>query len=92
MLSKNKFIEVINEFKSIEFDIESASDALKKLDPNFGGLYLSRITNLTLNLLSEAVNDKYDYISYFIYDLNYGKSWKKGMITDKNKKDIKFGF
>jgi hypothetical protein len=89
MLTKEKFIRALTELKSLEEDIDNVHVALQKLDPDFGGFYLSRVSTLIVNLLKDAMNDKYDYIDYFIYELEYGKKWKKGMITDKNKKDIK---
>lgn len=90
MLTKEKFIKMINEFKVLEEDIKNVHIALQKLDPDFGGFYLSRVNTLIVNLFKEAMNDKYDYINYFIYELEYGKKWKKGMIIEENKKkDIK---
>ncbi len=89
MLSKEKFVKAINELQSIETDIEAVHKALQKLDPDFGGFYLSRVNTLIVQLLQDAAEDKYEYVSYFIYELDYGKKWHKGCITDKNKKDIK---
>jgi len=89
MLSKEKFIKAILELRSIEEDIESVHKALQKLDPDFGGFYLSRVNTLIVQLLQDSMDDKYENISYWIYELNYGKTWHKGCIIDKNKKDIK---
>jgi len=89
MLSKPKFIKFIKELQSIELDIEGVHKALQKLDPDFGGFYLSRVNTLIVKLLQESVNDQEEWISYWIYELDYGKKWRKGTVTDKNKKDIK---
>lgn len=90
ILSKEKFIEVIEELHSLENDIQNVHSAMKKLDPDFGGFYLSRVSTLVLNLLEKAIGDKYQYINYFIYDLDYGKKWKKRSVVDtKNGKFIK---
>lgn len=39
-------------------------------------------------MLAELTYDSSDWISYYIYELNWGESWKEGMVTDKNGKDI----
>ncbi len=89
MLNKDKFTKAITELQLLEQDIECVHNALKKLDPDFGGLYLSRVSTLIVSVLKDAMDDKYDYIDYFIYELEYGKKWKKGTITASNGKDIK---
>jgi len=89
MLSKPKFLKFITELQSLESDIEDVHKSLQKLDPDFGGFYLSRVNTLIVQLLQESMNDKEEWISYWIYELEFGSKWRKGTITDKNKKDIK---
>ena len=89
MLSKDHFITTINELHEIENDIDNAHTALQKLDPDFGGLYLSRVTSLVVQTLKRSMDDIADWISYFIYELDYGKKWKSGMVVSGKGKDIK---
>ena len=89
MLTKEQFIKSIIELKQIEEDLEDVHQALQKLDPDFGGFYLSRVSTLVIDLLQSAMNDESEDISYFIYELDWGGKWKKGAYTDKDKKDIK---
>ena len=45
-----------------------------------------------IKLLIASVSDNYDAtedIEYFIYELDYGKKWTRGMITDQDGNDIK---
>lgn len=88
MLSKQDFIKTMIELKKLDEDIRDVDLALKKLDPDFGGFYISRCTTLIVDCLKSAMNDKDDWISYYIYELEWGNKWKKGTVTD-NKKDIK---
>jgi len=88
-LTKKRFINYITTLKLIESDLHKVHIAFKKLDPDFGGFYLSRFSTLIIKVLQDAMQDKYDYINYFIYELDYGKKWKKGMITRKNGEDVK---
>lgn len=39
-------------------------------------------------LLKEAVNDKGDWIPYYVYDLNFGRNWHPGCVTDADGNDI----
>ena len=42
---------------------------------------------LIVDLLAQLVNDEYDYISYYIWDLDFGKDYKENSVT---KDDISF--
>ena len=90
MITKERFIKTMQDLKVLEDDIRDVDIALKKLDPDFGGFYISRCLTLTLDLLKAAMNDEYDYIGYYIFEIDWGKKWKPGTITENNgKKDIK---
>ena len=39
-------------------------------------------------LLKKMMHDKYDNIEYFLYELDYGRKYESGMITDEQGKDI----
>ena len=39
-------------------------------------------------LLKKMLHDEYEYIDYFIYELDYGHKYEAGMITDENGQDI----
>lgn len=34
------------------------------------------------------MRDQYEYINYFIYELDYGRKYETGMITDESGQDI----
>ena len=34
------------------------------------------------------MHDQYEYIDYFIYELDYGRKYEPGMITDESGQDI----
>ena len=85
---KKEFIDSLKRIKVIIDNIDGVHKALKKLDPDFGGFYLANVETEMLHLLKIAINDDSDWISYFVYDLEWGKKWKKGMITSRDGKDI----
>lgn len=89
MITKERFIKTLRELKQLETDIENVHKALKQLDPDFGGFYLSRVSTLIIDLLQASMDDKYEWISYFIYELNWGKTYHKKSISDKDGNNIK---
>lgn len=44
-----------------------------------------------LDILSRVMNDKSDWISYYCYELDFGRNWEPGMITDSDGKDVPLG-
>lgn len=43
-----------------------------------------------LELIAEIIGDPGDDLSYFCWELDFGKKWKPGTITDKDGNDIDF--
>ena len=83
-----QFERFMTEYLALLDDEEAASAALKKLDPDFNYLGFGRHSQLILEALKAAMGDKYDYISYWLYDLDRGKKWHKGSVTEKDGSDI----
>ena len=44
--------------------------------------------SLVVFLLKRIMRDRYEYIDYFIYELDYGRKYETGMITDESGQDI----
>ena len=88
IMDKKEFVKSLINIKSILDDIDGVHLALKKLDPDFGGLYMSRVETALIDMLEKLVDDKSQWISYYIYDLEWGKKWKLKSVTDKRGKDI----
>lgn len=83
MISKEKFIEYLERYKEL-VDIEEKVDmALKLLNPDFNSLALDKHGTLILDMLKDLVDDKFDLIEYFVYELDWGKNGKK-CITEKD--------
>lgn len=45
----------------------------------------------TVNLLEMVTADEDEWISYFIFELDCGKSWKPGTVTEQDGTDIPLG-
>lgn len=44
---------------------------------------------IIVNLIAKILDDKNGWISYWVYELNYGRKYKDGTITDKDGDIIK---
>jgi hypothetical protein len=89
-MSKGQFVACLLELKSIIDDTEQVHKAMKKLSPDFGGFYNERAETLVFNVLQDIFNDKEnDWIGYFIYELEWGKKYRKGMIKSGKNEIIK---
>lgn len=89
-MDKELFTYIVNKMDELYQEQEIFNNVLKTLDSDFGGCL---IHNKTISLLEEVlkklVNDKYDYIGYYLWELNFGKDYKDGVITEANGDIIK---
>ena len=74
MLSKEKFIEYIEKYRELADIEEKLNCVVKLLCPDFNSFYLDKHSSLILDMLKDLMHDTYDYIDYYIYELDWGKS------------------
>lgn len=78
----------MNKLKYIaELDHQHAN-ILSELTESFVGLTNCRSFDLIVTLLEHLTNDTSGNIQYYIYELDWGKKWEKGYITDVDGSDI----
>lgn len=94
MISKEKFFEILDYIQ----EIDMFENNLKKVFRNskratdymdaamFTDIYM---IEYIIDLLEDEFNDTNHWISYWIYELDFGKLWSSGMIIDKDERDIK---
>ncbi len=82
-MSKELFIKIIEHIQMLHNEENKLNDLLCEIDPEFGGGY---IHNKTISLLSDIakdlIDDKYDYIGYYLWELDFGKNYYEGVITE----------
>lgn len=92
MISKEKFVSIINEMK----ELHEMEDKINNLGRNcsndsirdFGFFsYMTCQDDTILDLLCTIFND-HDIISWWIYDLEFGNRYTDGCITEDNGKTI----
>lgn len=87
-LTKEQFVKAINDLEDCQRRINNIQTVLE--ENCWDAIYCPPTVEETLiDVLSEAFNDKDEDISYFIYELDFGKDWKPGTITTDNGEDIK---
>jgi len=83
-----KFKEFVDEIVTIKSILDELNTVLKKFDNDFNYISLGRYETLALDILKEAMDDKYDWASYWLYDLENGTKAKKGTVTSVDGKNI----
>jgi hypothetical protein len=83
-MDKKTFKKLMTDFIKIRKDEENLHEAMRRFDSDFGGFSLGKYECLWLETMKEAMDDEYDYLSYWIYELDFGKKAKKNSITEKN--------
>lgn len=89
-ISKKQFKDIIKSIKKqYKYDRE-CQKAFKIILPqdHIIGYDNSIIVEGIIELLSNLTNDESDWIRYWIYELDFGKKWKLGTITEKDKSDV----
>lgn len=89
LLNKEEFIKIIEEIKKTDNYQNGLNNYFRKNDVD-GYIFQPDCVPTSLRLLhiifGEA--DKDNWIEYFCFELDYGRKWKAGMITEKDGTDI----
>ena len=87
-MDKELFIKTIHQIEELNKESEQFNNMIRTIDPEFGGGYIhTKSITILVDLLKILVNDKYDNIDYYMWDLNFGKDYQDGMITDAENPD-----
>ena len=92
MISKEKFVEIINRLRNYNYLQNKIDDLFrdnidnKEMDfVNAGSICVGH-ESVVIYLLENMFDT--DMISYFIYELDYGKKYKAGCVLDENINEI----
>lgn len=88
-LKKAEFVDIINRLKASSEVVDKVDEIFRnsreKLETEFlngAGLQISH-EGIVVKLLEKLMRDKSEIISYFIYELEYGKEYQEGCFADK---------
>ena len=93
MITKNKFVEIIDRLREASDFVDETNDRARELNDaiisdffNASSLSISH-ESIVLELLENMFNAD-DTLSWWLYDLNYGREYKEGIIQDVNGRNI----
>ena len=78
MISKETFVNTMNKLQNLDKKMDAVDKALKALDSDFCSFYVTGIFDTTFDLLKEAMNDKDDWIKYFVYERDWLRDFQLG--------------
>ena len=82
MISKEVFVETIEQLEDLDNRMDAVDSAMKDLNPDFCGFYVTDVFDVTINLLEEVFNDKENgWLAYFIYERDLLHNFKLGDVT-----------
>ena len=92
MISKEKFVEIINRLRNYNYLQNKINDLFrdnidnKEMDFINAGSICVGHESVVIYLLENMFDT--DMISYWIYELDYGKKYKAGCVLDENMNEI----
>ena len=91
-LNREIFTEIMNDIKMVYEYHESLNAFLHEKGAE-GYIFQPDGVSSVIKLLHMIFEkeDRDEWISYFCFELEFGKKWKAGMITDKDGEDIPLG-
>lgn len=91
-LTKREFVDILNRLREATELVDKVEelfcDSRENLECDFcngAGLQISH-EGIVVKLLEKLMHDTFGNISYFIYELDYGREYQEGCISDKNGK------
>lgn len=89
MINKEQFIRHMNKLQTLSEEADAINKLLK--DNKLIELHIStgEYESIAIRILQDIFQD-YDnsWLDYYIYELDFGKKWKVGCITDRDGADI----
>lgn len=89
-LAKQEFVDIINRLREatelvdkVEELFRNSRDNLECDFCNGAGLQISH-EGIVVNLLEKMMQDRGGNVSYFIYELDYGRDYREGCVSDNN--------
>lgn len=88
ILSKNEFCRTINELKKNDEFIDKLNDLFFEFRRD-DSVYMTGLESTVVNLLEVMFKDnKTNWISYWIWECDFGESYNDGDVTDDNGETI----
>ena len=86
-MTKKEFKQFMTELMEIKKATDNLNNSLRVFEPDFNYFGLTRYESLVVDILKNVMNDKSDWIGYWLYELDCGKKAKSSSVK-KNGKNI----
>lgn len=82
-MTKELFIKTIDFIRELNVEENNFNNMLRQIDNEFGGgfIYNKPIDYIT-RLLKELVNDESDWINYYCWEIDFGRKYYEGCVTE----------
>ena len=87
IMSKESFCQVIDNYKSMWDFTDEMNDLFDKYKMD-GNIYPPMCTETVIDLLEFIFNDENQWISYWVWELSFGKDYEDGYVKDKDGSNI----
>lgn len=90
MISREDFTSIMEDLQSVNDYTNALNDCFRKHDVD-GYLFQPDCTCSTIKLLHLMFGkaDEAEWIEYFVFDMDFGRKYKDGAVTDGKGKNIK---
>jgi len=87
-MEKESFIKYMEELMRIKGIEDDLNKVLRRYANDFNNLFFTPYETLIVEILKDAMNDEYDWISYWLYDCDCGTNDNADSVKDKDGKKI----
>ena len=94
MITKKQFVEIINKLKKVNDFVNKTNDEARELDDAIESDFFNAMSlsisheSIVVKLLEKIFNDKEGIISWWLYELDYGREYEDGCFIDEDRSYI----
>ena len=81
MISKETFVNTMNSLMELDDKMNAVDSALKALDSDFCGFYMTEPASMVVALLAECMEDENDWLGYFVWERDWLRDMYNGAVT-----------
>lgn len=78
MITKNTFVHTMNRLQELDRKMSEVDAALQNLSPDFCSFYIPDVFDLAIDILQEVMEDKDNWLGYFVYENDWLRNLKLG--------------
>ena len=80
MISKETFVNTMNKLMELDAKMNAVDSALKALDNDFCGFYMTEPADMVINIMAECMNDEDEWLGYFVWEMDWLRNMYDGAV------------